>query len=134
MKDFFIKEQVVDKDILTDIHNEIINKFDNFLSQNENIGGLNSGNLNATIGKHAAILHKELLNSGLFSEIEGFFDISLKDYSLKVGCNINIPGSVKQHIHSDTHFEERIIIIRYPIIKSFKRICFSLIKPLGSST
>ena len=114
MKDYFIKKQVVDKNILADIHNEIINKFDSFLSRNENIGGLNSGNLNATIGLHAITLHKKLVNSGIFREIEEFFDISLKDYSLKVGCNINIPGSVKQHIHSDTHFEERIIIINNP--------------------
>ena len=99
MKDFFIKKQAIDKKILTNINNEIVNEFDHFLSQNENIGGLNSGNLNATIGAHADTLHRALVNSGIFKEIEEFFDISLKDYFLTVDSNFDISKVVRPRDH-----------------------------------
>lgn len=116
MKDFFIIKHAIDKNILININNEIISEFNHFLSKNENIGGLNSGNINATIGKHADTLHALLVNSEIFKEAEEFFDISLEDYFLTVGCNLNVPGSMKQHIHSDTDFDKSIIIINIPTV------------------
>lgn len=116
MKDFLVIKKVINKDILTQINEEIIDEFNTFLSKNEKIGGLRSGNLNATIGNHAFTLHSILINSGVLEQIEKFFEISLRDHFLTVGCNINIPGSINQHVHSDTNFDNKVIIVNIPTV------------------
>lgn len=117
MKDFFLIKDAIDPNILQEINEEIENQFFLFKKRGTKVGGLKSGNLNALIGrKYAKVLHKACIDQGIFEKVENFFDISLEDYFLTVGCNVNLPGSVRQHIHSDSDFDKRIIIINIPTI------------------
>jgi len=117
MEGHFIKENVIDSGLLNELNLEISRELHSFLKKNNYIGGLTSGHLNAYIGKrNVDKVYKELSKTNLFQEIETFFKVDLDDYHLTVGCNVNLPNSVNQHIHRDTNFEDNKILINIPCI------------------
>jgi len=117
MEGFFIKKNIIDSELLNKLNLEISRELDSFLEKNNYIGGLSSGHLNAYIGKNNVNkVYKELNKTKLFQEIESYFQVSLEDYHLTVGCNVNLPDSINQHIHRDTNFDDNKILINIPCI------------------
>ena len=117
MEGFFIKKNIIDSEFLNKLNLEISRELDSFLEKNNYIGGLSSGHLNAYIGRdNVNKVYKELNKTKLFQEVESYFQVSLEDYHLTVGCNVNLPDSVNQHIHRDTNFNDNKILINIPCI------------------
>ena len=116
MSGFLKIEQAIDTRLLDDLKTDIESKLVNYSKTLKHLGGLRSGHLNATIGRYASILHKELMSGEIYQEIEKNFKIDLNNYSVTVGCNLNFPGSIEQHIHRDTNFDDRKIIINIPCV------------------
>lgn len=109
-------ESVVNPALLDDLNHQIGTELQSLKESTKSIGGRRSGHLNATIGKHANQIFTEINKTSIISKINHAFQVDLSDYIVTVGCNLNFPGSVKQHIHRDTNFDDRKIIINIPCV------------------
>lgn len=116
MKNIIVVKDYIDVSILKTINEDLLNNFKDFQRKEIQLGGQRYGHLNATIGHHAKKILKEIDQKGLLKRIEKEYDINLGDYFLTCACNINLPGSKKQHIHRDTNFDDSKIIINIPLI------------------
>jgi len=116
MKSFIIKKDFIDTSILNKINDNVLSQLDIFLSSGEKLGGQTYGHLNATIGNHAKTILEAIKDKGLLELIAREYDLDLNDYFITCGCNINLPGSKKQHIHRDTNFNDSKIIINIPLV------------------
>lgn len=117
MKEIIVEKNLVDPLILNNINRDLMNELKIFLSTESKLGGQKFGHLNATIGNQANLLLDQITENGLFEKIESEYNIDLKDYFLTCACNINLPGSKKQHIHRDTNFDDSKIIINIPLVE-----------------
>ena len=116
MKDLIIKRDFIDDSILKTINHDLLNNLEVFLETGQELGGQKYGHLNATIGQHAKTLLKEIKEQRLLELIAEEYDLILEEYFLTCACNINLPGSKKQHIHRDTNFDDSKIIINIPLM------------------
>lgn len=116
MKEVIVKKDFIDISILKTINDDLLNNLKVFLEKGTHIGGKKYGHLNATIGHHAKTILKEIEKKGLLELIAKEYDLTLEEYFLTCACNINLPGSKKQHIHRDTNFDDSKVIINIPLI------------------
>ena len=116
MKSFIFKKDFIDSSILNKINDDVLSQLDIFLASGVKLGGQNYGHLNATIGSHAETILEAIQEKGLLELIAKEYDLDLKDYFITCACNINLPGSKKQHIHRDTNFNDSKIIINIPLV------------------
>ena len=116
MKNVIVKKNFIDVSILKTLNDDLLNNLKVFLEKGTHLGGKKYGHLNATIGHHAKTILKEIKKKGLLELIAEEYDLVLEEYFLTCACNINLPGSKKQHIHRDTNFDDSKIIINIPLV------------------
>ena len=116
MKSLIIKKDFIDTSTLNKINDNVLSQLEIFLASGEKLGGQIYGHLNATIGNHAKTILEAIKHKGLLELIAREYDFDLNDYTITCGCNINLPGSKKQHIHRDTNFNDSKIIINIPLV------------------
>ncbi|MDC0222872.1 phytanoyl-CoA dioxygenase family protein [Gammaproteobacteria bacterium] len=116
MKGYLKIESVVNPVLLDDLNHQMRAELRSLENKTKLIGGRKSSHLNATIGKHANEIFGKINKEKIISQINRSFGVDLNNYFVTVGCNLNFPGSVKQHIHRDTNFNDRKIIINIPCI------------------
>lgn len=77
-------------------------------------GGLISGHLNCFPGEESRFAYRALEEHGIIDVIKSLFPRSLN--AVRVGCNLNLPGSVAQHYHADGPFTEDFLIANVAVV------------------
>ena len=116
MRNIIVIKNFIDTQILRKINDDLMRGLEEFLKEEKKLGGQKYGHLNATIGHHADTVLEHISEKGLLKKIELEYDLNLEDYFLTCACNVNLPGSKKQHIHRDTNFDDSKIIINIPLV------------------
>ena len=116
MRNLIVIKNFIDPEILQKINDDLMRCLENFLTEEKKLGGQRYGHLNATIGHHADTILGQVNEKGLLKKIEKEYDLNIEDYFLTCACNINLPGSKKQHVHRDTNFDDSKIIINIPLV------------------
>jgi len=108
---YFVFRNVVSKGKLTEVRNKIVEEFErttrsgNFFSG----GGRISGHLNCSPGLEAKFAYDALEEHGIIDLAKAILPRAAG--GLRVGCNLNLPGSVAQHYHADGLFLEDFMVV-----------------------
>jgi hypothetical protein len=76
-------------------------------------GGQLSGHLNCFPGEVSRFTHEALEERGVIDVVRQLYP---KPMALRVGCNLNLPGSVAQHYHMDGVYLEDFMIANVAVV------------------
>ncbi len=77
-------------------------------------GGRLSGHLNCFPGEGSRRVYEELQAAGVIAAAKAMFPKAVGEPN--VGCNLNLPGSVVQHIHVDSDYTAEFLIINIALV------------------
>jgi hypothetical protein len=103
---YFVFRNVVSKEKLSDVRSKILDEYDRacrsgaFLSG----GGRISGHLNCVPGEASRFAYDTLCQRGIIDIAKAI--VPRAAGPVRVGCNLNLPGSVEQHYHADGLFRD----------------------------
>lgn len=113
---YLVLRGVVAKDELERVTRALTNEFEAWKSSEERFdgGGLMSGHLNVYPGELARGVFNQLKDSRIFELCQKLVPTDPK--AVRLGCNLNLPGSVAQHWHVDGAFLERFLIVNVAVV------------------
>jgi len=108
---YFVFRNVVSKEKLSEVRTKILGEYDRSARSNGFLsgGGRISGHLNCSPGESARFAYDTLSEHGIIDAAKAVLPRAAG--GLRVGCNLNLPGSVEQHYHSDGLFLEDFMIV-----------------------
>jgi len=113
---YFIVKNVVSPALLAELHLNLTTTFNQAQASGGLFsgGGLVSGHLNGFPGAGSRFVYEALEARGIVDLIR---EIEPKATRLpNIGCNFNLPGSVKQHYHADRDFTKAFMIANVAVI------------------
>ncbi|MDW8207564.1 MAG: phytanoyl-CoA dioxygenase family protein [Chloroherpetonaceae bacterium] len=113
---YFVVRNVVPSDRLAQLHRDVVNAFEEARRSGALFtgGGLMSGHLNCFPGAGSRFVYDALEECGLIDLIRELDPrIQRMPY---VGCNLNLPGSVTQHYHTDRDFTREFLIANITLV------------------
>jgi ectoine hydroxylase-related dioxygenase (phytanoyl-CoA dioxygenase family) len=148
---YLIFENIVSKEGLSRLRTRILDEFEHAKRAGGLFsgGGLISGHLNCFPGEESRFVYEALQVGGVVDVIKTLFPNAVR--SPNVGCNLNLPNSVKQHYHVDSAFMHPFMVCNIAVVdtdltngaievlpgtnrKFYKYWRFSLEKPYRRST
>jgi ectoine hydroxylase-related dioxygenase (phytanoyl-CoA dioxygenase family) len=113
---YVVLRNVVPKAQLADLRIQLLDELD----QNQrsgalfNGGGGISGHLNCFPGERSRFAYEALRDHGVLELTQ---TLAPKAFgAMRVGCNVNLPGSVAQHYHMDGIFTEDFMIVNVAVV------------------
>lgn len=113
---YFVIKNVVSPEKLADLHQNIVEEFDNAKQSGALFsgGGLMSGHLNCFPGEGSRFVYEALKDRGVIDLIK---EIEPKAQRMpNIGCNFNLPHSVIQHYHADRDFTKAFMIANIAVV------------------
>jgi len=113
---YFIVKNVVSPAKLAELHQNLTTTFNTAQESGRLFsgGGLVSGHLNCFPGAGSRFVYEALEARGIVDLIR---EIEPKATRLpNIGCNFNLPGSVKQHYHADRDFTKAFMIANVAVV------------------
>lgn len=104
----FIKDSNFNE-ICEKLKKDILIEFKNI--DKKKLGGYLMGNLAVNTNKYNKVIYDILIKNGLEKIIEEITNNKFSGYEISMGGNLNIPGGCTQHIHSDSSFDDKFIIV-----------------------
>ncbi|MBM3350049.1 MAG: hypothetical protein FJY58_10210 [Betaproteobacteria bacterium] len=95
---------------------ELIDQFVLSLAPKRGLSRNWSGHLNLSAGELSNKIILELEENLVLQQVQGFFNIDIKNYEVIVGINLNLPGSQAQHPHMDGLFHSEHYILNIPLV------------------
>jgi Phytanoyl-CoA dioxygenase (PhyH) len=113
---YVVIRNVVPKEQLAHLRGRMLEEFDRARRSNLFYGGGNiSGHLNSFPGEESRFAYQALREYGVLDLIRAISPTSVREPY--VGCNLNLPGSVEQHYHSDSHyFTEEFMVANVAVV------------------
>jgi hypothetical protein len=108
---YYVFKNVVSKPKLDDIRAQVLGEYERLSRSNGFLagGGRISGHLNCSPGEAARFAYDTLCEHGIIDAAKAILPRAAGP--LRVGCNLNLPGSVEQHYHVDGLFLEDFMIV-----------------------
>src|SRR5262249_30648700 len=111
-----VVKNIVSRAKLIDLHARLIDEFERAKQSGRLFsgGGQVSGHLNCFPGEQSRFAYEALRASGVLDLIRTLSPKSVREPY--VGCNFNLPNSVKQHYHTDLPFTREFIIANITVV------------------
>jgi len=108
---YFVFRNVVSKGELADLRLKILAEYDRTVHTGSLFsgGGRISGHLNCSPGGAARFAYDTLVEHGILEVAKEILPRARG--AVRVGCNLNLPGSVAQHYHTDGLFLEDFMVV-----------------------
>jgi len=108
---YFVFRNVVSKEKLSDARSKILDAYERATRSGGLIegGGRISGHLNCSPGESARFAYETLCEHGIIDAAKAV--VPRAAGPMRVGCNLNLPGSVEQHYHADGLFLEDFVVV-----------------------
>lgn len=113
---YVVFRNVVSKDKLTELRDRIFAAYEAEKASGRLFdgGGGISGHLNCFPGAESRFVKDELDAAGIMDFVRAAFPRNLTP--MNAGCNLNLPGSVAQHYHSDSTFRQDFIVVNIAVV------------------
>src|ERR1700678_1311427 len=101
---YLVLRGVVSKEKLSDLRARVIAEYDRAKTSGDLFsgGGNLAGHLNCVPGEAARSIYGELRERGVIDVVKAISPKVVRDPN--IGCNLNLPGSIVQHFHSDSNY------------------------------
>jgi hypothetical protein len=108
---YFVFRNVVSKEKLSEVRAKVLDEYDRVCRSGTLLsgGGRISGHLNCSPGEAVRFVYDTLCERGIIDIAKAI--VPRAAGALRVGCNLNLPGSVEQHYHADGLFLEDFVIV-----------------------
>src|ERR1041384_1099425 len=108
---YFVFRNVVSKEKLEEVRKKILDEYGRVAHAGKLFagGGRISGHLNCSPGVAARFAYDTLVERGIIDIAKEI--IPRARGGVRVGCNLNLPGSVEQHYHADGLFLEDFMVV-----------------------
>jgi hypothetical protein len=113
---YLVLRNVVSPEQLANLQVRVFEEFKNQKSSGSLIagGGTLAGHVNCFPGEDARQIYAELVEKGVIGLVKELFPQA--ERLPNVGCNLNLPGSVAQHYHTDSSFTGEFIICNIGVV------------------
>jgi hypothetical protein len=108
---YFVFRDVVSKEKLSGVRTKILDEYERAIRSGALFsgGGRISGHLNCSPGETARFAYDALVEGGIIDIAKEL--VPRAAGPVRVGCNLNLPGSVEQHYHADGLFLEDFVVV-----------------------
>lgn len=113
---YVVLRDVVSKDKLARLGETLIEEFETQRRGNRLFvgGGLFAGHLNCFPGEGARFAYDELVERGVMDLVRKIAPAHAE--AMRIGCNMNFPGSVPQNYHIDGSFSASFLILNVAVV------------------
>jgi hypothetical protein len=113
---YLLFKQVVPAEMLSNLRDSILRAFEQAKTTGDLFagGGLMSGHLNCFTGEESRFIYDALEARGIIDLVRAIAPQAVR--LPNVGGNVNLPGSVAQHYHTDRPFTREFLIVNTAVV------------------
>jgi ectoine hydroxylase-related dioxygenase (phytanoyl-CoA dioxygenase family) len=113
---YVVLRGVISQEILARLQQQILEEYDRQKKTGTLFsgGGNFAGHLNCFPGEESRQVYNELEQKDVITLVKALFPGAVR--LPNVGCNLNLPGSVTQHYHTDYPFTREFIIVNIAVV------------------